>query len=146
MLIEAAQQFPTVVFTIGLGVCLIYWLFVLLGALDMDLFGHADVDGGGADVGHDVGGHDVDAGHGHDLDADHGHSSSLWSGLGLSKVPITISISAIMLVCFFLSILGMHYAPSFLGEASWVQATVAADRTARPARRACSIERTVRAC
>lgn len=119
MLIEAAQQFPTVVFTIGLGVCLIYWLFVLLGALDIDLFGHADVDGGGADVG----GHDVDAG-GHDLDADHGHTSSLWSGLGLAKVPITISISAIMLVCFFLSILAMHYAPSFLGEASWVQAAI----------------------
>jgi hypothetical protein len=127
MLIEAAQQFPTVVFTIGLGVCLIYWLFVLLGALDIDLFGHADVDGGGADVGgHDVGGHDVDidAGHGHDIDADHGHSSSLWGGLGLSKVPITISISAIMLVCFGLSIAAMHYAPSVLGEASWVQAAI----------------------
>jgi hypothetical protein len=129
MLIEAAQQFPTVVFTIGLGVCLIYWLFVLLGALDIDLFGHADVDGGGVDVGghdvgHDVGGHDVDAGHGHDLDADHGHTSSLWGGLGLSKVPITISISAIMLVCFFLSMLAMHYAPSVLGEASWVQAAI----------------------
>jgi hypothetical protein len=125
MLIEAAQQFPTVVFTIGLGVCLIYWLFVLLGALDIDLFGHADVDGGGADVGgHDVGGHDVDVDAGHDLDADHGHSSSLWGGLGLSKVPITISISAIMLVCFGLSIAGTHYATNLFGDASWAQAAI----------------------
>src|ERR1043165_2531397 len=51
MLIEAAQQFPTVVFTIGLGICLIYWLFVLIGALDIDLFGDADVSGAGKAIG-----------------------------------------------------------------------------------------------
>jgi hypothetical protein len=120
MLIEAAQEFPTVVFTIGLGICLIYWLFVLLGALDIDLFGDAsgagkaigDVAGAGKAVG-DVGGADA---HGNDLDVDGG----LWSGLGLSRVPITISISAIFLVCFCISLLGMHYVPGLLGNASWV--------------------------
>ena len=40
-LIDASLQFPTVVFTIGLGIVLVYWLFVLLGALDIDLLGGA---------------------------------------------------------------------------------------------------------
>lgn len=133
MLIEAAQQFPTVVFTIGLGICLIYWVFVLIGALDIDLFGDADVSGAGKAIG-DVGGHDLgdvggagkaigEAGGGdHDLDVDGG--GGVWSGLGLSKVPITISISTIFLVCWCISLLAMHYAPDFLGTASWVSAAV----------------------
>lgn len=129
MLIEAAQQFPTVVFTIGLGICLIYWLFVLIGALDIDLFGDAgdaDVSGAG---GHDVGdvadaGKAIGDGHdGHDanLDVDGG---GLWSGLGLSKVPITISVSAIFFVCWCISLLAMYYVPDMLGTAAWVQYTV----------------------
>ena len=133
MLIEAAQQFPTVVFTIGLGICLIYWLFVLIGALDIDLFGDADVSGagkaiggGGGDIG-DVGdvagaGKAIGEGHDHDLDVDGG--GGLWSGLGLSKVPITISISAIFFVCWCISLLAMHYVPDMLGTAAWVQYTV----------------------
>ena len=32
-LIEASLRFPVVVFTIGLGIVLVYWLFVLLGGL-----------------------------------------------------------------------------------------------------------------
>jgi hypothetical protein len=35
-------SFPTVVFTVMLSLSLIYWLFVILGALDMDLLGSAD--------------------------------------------------------------------------------------------------------
>ena len=122
MLIDAALQFPTVVFTIGLGITLIYWLFVLLGALDIDLFGHGghgDVDVGGHDVGggHDAGGHD--AGDGGDA-GDAGHGAGVWSGLGLSKVPITISASAIFLVCWCVSLLAMRYAQPAFGSASWV--------------------------
>jgi len=134
MLIEAAQQFPTVVFTIGLGICLIYWLFVLLGALDIDLFGDADVSGdgdlsGAAKAIGDVGGAgeaigDVGAnGAGdHDLDIDGG--GGLWSGLGLSKVPITISVSTIFLVCWCISLLAMHCLPDVLGTESWMTAAV----------------------
>ncbi len=123
MLIEAAQQFPTVVFTIGLGICLIYWLFVLIGALDIDLFGDADISGAGKAIG--GGGHDLgDAGGAgdHDLDIDGG--GGLWSGLGLSKVPITISVSAIFFVCWCISLLAMHYVPDMLGNATWVQYTL----------------------
>jgi hypothetical protein len=38
-LFEACLRVPTVFFTIALGIVLLYWLFVLIGALDIDLFG-----------------------------------------------------------------------------------------------------------
>jgi hypothetical protein len=114
MLVDAALAFPTVVFTIALGICLVYWLFVLLGALDIDLFGHdADV-GGGHDVGgHDAGGHD--AGDGHDV-----NGGGLWNVLGLGTVPLTISISFIVLVCWCMSLLLMHY----VGDHGWLRAVM----------------------
>jgi hypothetical protein len=112
MLVDAALAFPTVVFTIALGICLVYWLFVLLGALDIDLFGHdVDVDVSGA--GHDVG---ADA-HGHDLDADAG---GVWNVLGLGTVPLTISISFIVLICWCISLLTMHY----VGDHGWLRAVM----------------------
>jgi hypothetical protein len=129
MLIEAAQQFPTVVFTIGLGICLIYWLFVLIGALDIDLFGDADISGAGKAIGDvagagkgigDVAGAGKAAGD-HDVDLDTG---GIWGGLGLSRVPITISVSAIFFVCWCISLIAMHYVPDMLGNASWVQYTM----------------------
>lgn len=116
MLIETALHFPTVVFTIGLGIALIYWLFVLLGALDIDIgadggdgVGDGVGDGGG-DVDGEVGKGDVGGG--------------VWGGLGLSRVPITISVSAILLVCWVLSMIASHYLPSWLGEASWISAAI----------------------
>ncbi len=86
--LAAILAFPTVIYTILLGVVIAYWLFVLLGALDINLLGDADLDGHGTDLA--VGGHghadglgahgahghaDVHmAGHGHDLHVDgHGH-------------------------------------------------------------------------
>jgi hypothetical protein len=96
-LVDASLQFPTVVFTISLGIILVYWAFVLLGALDIDLLG------GDADV-HvhtDVHVHaDVDV----DADAaDHG------LGLGLGDVPLTISISVIVVVAWCASLLAASY-------------------------------------
>ena len=111
-LFEASLRFPTVVFTIGLGIVLVYWLFVLLGALDIDLLGGGDhdVDFGGHDVGgHDVGGHDA---HDGDLDAD-----GVFAKLGLGVVPITISISFIMLVGWCGSLLVMYYS----GGPTWLK-------------------------
>jgi len=93
----ASLQFPTVVFTIALGIALVYWLFVLLGALDIDLFGGEHLDG------HD-GGHDLD------VDAD-----GMWHSLGLGSVPLTISISTILLVAYCACLLAMHYL-----AASWL--------------------------
>lgn len=100
-LIAASLRFPTVVFTIALGIALVYWLFVLLGALDIDLFGHDVGDAGG----HDLGGHDA-GGDGHDVDAD---ADGLWHFFGFGTVPLTISISFIILVCWCGSLLGATY-------------------------------------
>jgi len=95
-LFESSLQFPTVIFTIALGIALVYWLFVLVGALDLDLLGggHVDMDMD-MSVDHDVG---------HDVDAD-----GVWGSLGLGTVPLTISISMILLVAWVASLMGDYY-------------------------------------
>jgi hypothetical protein len=128
-LVVASLQFPTVVFTIALGIVIVYWLFVLIGALDIDLFGgdvDVDVSGGakgigymvtggakggaealhaGADAGGEVGG-DADG----DLDG-----GGLWHVLGLGDVPVTISVSLITVLAWVGSLLAMHS----LGIGGW---------------------------
>jgi hypothetical protein len=132
-LATASLQFPTVVFTIVLGIVLVYWLFVLLGALDIDLFGgdvDVDVSGaakgvgdlltggakGGAEAFHADAGGDVDAGG--DADVDGG---GIWHGLGLGDVPVTISVSLIVMISWCGSLLVMHY---IAGNAGWQRAAV----------------------
>ena len=41
----ASMAFPTVVYTIPLGLSLLYWVFVILGALDIDMFTPDGADG-----------------------------------------------------------------------------------------------------
>lgn len=133
-LVVASLQFPTVVFTIALGIVLVYWVFVLLGALDIDLFGgdvDVDVSGaakgigdvltggakGGAEAFHvhgDVGG-DAGGDVGGDADAD-ASGGGLWHGLGLGDVPVTISVSLITLVSWCGSLLATHYV---FGTGGW---------------------------
>lgn len=128
-LVEASLRFPTVVFTIGLGIALIYWLFVLLGALDIDLFGgdadQIEIAGAGKGVGDALAGAKggAEALKGADVDAG-GGGGSIWAALGFAAVPITISISVVFLVCWVLSLLAMHYAPEIVGAGSWVAPTV----------------------
>jgi hypothetical protein len=115
-LVQASLRFPTVVFTIALGIAVLYWLFVVLGALDLDLLGggHGDVDfdvGGGHDIG---GGHD--AGGDADGDVDGG---GVWHSLGLGVVPLTISLSVIIVVCWCGSLLSTTY---IAGDSGWGRA------------------------
>lgn len=122
MLLSASLQFPTVVFTIALGIALVYWLFVLLGALDIDILGggDADVSGaakgigealtGGAKAGVEAVKLDFD------VDAD---SGGVWSGLGLKSVPMTITVSIVLLCSWCGSLLLMHYLVPALGLGSW---------------------------
>jgi hypothetical protein len=107
-LVDASLQFPTVVFTISLGIILVYWAFVLLGALDIDLFGDADVH-----VHTDVHVHaEVHA----DADVDvHDHS------LGLGDVPLTISVSVIVVVAWCASLLAAYYV---IGPVTWQRVAV----------------------
>jgi hypothetical protein len=126
-LFEASLRFPTVVFSLGLSIALIYWVFVLLGALDIDLFdgGQPDFAGAGKGVGDALAGGvkgGAEALKGADADVDGG--DGLWAGLGLGKVPITIALSVVFLVCWALSLLAMSYAPEVVGTGSWVAPTV----------------------
>jgi len=125
-LFEASLRFPTVVFTIALGITLIYWVFVLLGALDIDLLGGGDVSGaakgiGDAMVGGAKGGAEALHGHGGGDGVD--HDGGL---LGLSNVPITISISFVVLSGWCLSLLGSHYGGKVLGSSALIGLVVLA--------------------
>lgn len=144
-LVDAALQFPTVVFTIALGVAMVYWLFVLLGALDLDLFGDADVSGAAKGVGEALTGGGKGAGEalaggakaagealtggakaaGHGLgDSDggvDGDGGGVWNSLGLGDVPVTISVSLIVLLSWTGSLLVMHH---LAGSAGWLRAVV----------------------
>lgn len=133
-LVVASLQFPTVVFTIALGIVIVYWLFVLIGALDIDLFGgdvDVDVSGaakgvgdvltggakGGAEALHTGGDAGGEVGGDADGDVDGG---GLWHVLGLGDVPVTISVSLITVLAWVGSLLATHY----LGIGGWLTVVV----------------------
>ena len=109
-------SFPTVVFTVLLGIAGVYWLLVILGTLGLDVL---DADHGG-DAGHGDAGHG-DAGHG-DGGSGHAHGDPgivaiLLGPLKLNAVPMTIVVSMIAfwgwLVAHFLG----HFAQ--LSHSNW---------------------------
>ncbi|MEM9188306.1 MAG: hypothetical protein AAGF12_03980 [Myxococcota bacterium] len=124
--VAIAFGFPTVVFTAGILLSLMYWLFVMLGALDLDLGADADVgdagvgDAGAGDAG--MGDADIDLGEGDFGDGDVGDDltgaadvgeagdgggggagggegalAALLGVFSLRKAPITISLSLLFL-------------------------------------------------
>lgn len=112
-LIDASLRFPTVIFTIGLGIALVYWLFVMLGALDIDLLGGGDASGAAKGIGDAVGGA---KGAGEAVKPDVGDGDGgVFKFLGLAGVPVTISVSVIFLLGWVLSLLAMHYGADALG-------------------------------
>lgn len=104
--LDAILAFPTVLFTILLGVVTAYWLFVMLGALDVDLLG------------------DVDGGEVIDLDGDgspDGFTGVIHS-LGLAGVPLTLVLSLLVLAAWVLCLISMQ----LLGNrAAWIGAGAA---------------------
>lgn len=116
-LFEASLRFPTVIFTIGLGVALVYWLFVLLGALDIDVFGGdaaAGASKGSVEALKGIKG--ISGGGETDGLADGHDGGGFWDFVGIAHVPITISFSVIVLLGWVLSVLGMHHGPSVIGD------------------------------
>jgi hypothetical protein len=125
--LESILAFPTVFFTILMGVTLTYWLFVILGAVGIDVL-DGDVDlsagakaasgileggakaAGGMFEGADAHGH---AGHDHDADGD---STGLFASLGFAGIPVTISFSFVIFASWILSIASRHTAFSLLGN------------------------------
>lgn len=89
-------SFPTVVYTTGLGVVLVYWLTVILGALDVDVFG---VDG---DLDLDVDVADATDG---GVEGASGLAAIL-TVLRLRHAPLTVSISVLTLAAWVFSYVG----------------------------------------
>lgn len=114
---NASLSFPTVIFTIGLGIALIYWVFVLLGALDIDILGGGDVSGAAKGIGDAVGAAKGVGPKGIDT------GDSL---LGLGRVPITISLSLVLLAGWSASLLGMYYGTRTIGDYVWLSLVVLA--------------------
>ena len=131
-----ALSFPSVVFTVLLGVVLIYWTFVMVGVIHIGegsegaLEGHIDgaskgllegavdhLGGGHADVG-DIGGEhgdigdaggghgDVDAGDGDD--SGHGALAAIMSALHLRSAPATVIFSLIITFAWLVSVVTMQ--------------------------------------
>jgi len=76
--VDTALSFPAVVLGVLLVVVVAYWLLVLLGTLDFDLAG------GDADTG----------------------DGDFFDGVGLGGVPVTVTLSVLVLVAWFVSIVG----------------------------------------
>lgn len=125
--LDAAFTFPTAVFTVLLAFVLLYWLTVILGALDLDtLDGLLGVEGAegaadGALEGLDSGDF-ADAGDAGDLaDAEgaEGTSGGWLDRLGVSGVPLTITLSFFAFFGWILSYLGMKYFANAGVVAGW---------------------------
>ncbi len=119
--LAASLSFPTVVFTVLLGIAAVYWLLVILGALGLDML---DADGGGDHAGHDLGhgdaghvhadGHAEGPGH-HDVPAS--LLSSFFVTLRLDSLPLTVTLSLVFFWAWLVSHTSTHY---WLGyQAHW---------------------------
>jgi len=78
--LDTALSFPAVVLGFLLVVVVLYWLLVLLGTMDIDLVGGDDGDGGDGD--------------------------GLLDGIGLGGVPFTVTVSVLIVVGWFVSLVG----------------------------------------
>jgi hypothetical protein len=110
--------FPVVIYTVLLGAAIIYWLFVMVGAIHLDS-GDGAADGllDGADGGHHVDAGDAGGDTGGDADAggDHGDVGDAPGGLAgmmaalkLRSVPVTIVFSLLALFSWIFSIIGVE--------------------------------------
>lgn len=130
-LLYAAFSPVNIALTVLLVLIVLYWLAVIVGALDIH-FLHVDVDAGGdvhvdlhadADAGADLHlDHDLDVGHdlhvdqdadvGHDVHADGGfHAGGLRAVLGffyLGEVPLMVLVSILVLAMWMMSIIANH--------------------------------------
>lgn len=124
--LAASLSFPTVVFTVLLGIAAVYWLLVIAGALGLDML---DADGGGDHAGHDIAHGHVDAGDVHveaahaEAHADGAHAShvaghhdtdatflsSIFVTLKLDALPLTVTLSLIFFFAWLVSHLSSHY-------------------------------------
>lgn len=100
-IVEHAIRMVNLPFTVLLGLVIIYWLLVMVGAMDMDLFSdvHTHVDG---DVGHHVeGAHDAHSHH-------EGAFTKVLKFAGVGDVPVMFILS-VMSLCMWMFSMAAHY-------------------------------------
>lgn len=107
--LQIILSLPTLLYTILLGVALLYWLFVILGALDLDIFdldGDLDVDvhvgGEGLHVDTHIDAPSADA----EAQGEVNALVRLLGALGWTGVPITITLSVFFLFNWVLNYIG----------------------------------------
>ncbi|MDP2633899.1 MULTISPECIES: OB-fold-containig protein [unclassified Pseudoalteromonas] len=93
--LNLAFSFPTAVFTTLLLVVILFWLITLVGFADIDMF-ESDLD----------------------IDADAAQTSSVssWFNLGFGGVPITVSLSLIVMTSWLISIYTHKLFAHLLGD------------------------------
>jgi len=111
-LFEAAFSGVNIIPTILLLLILIYWIFVILGALDMD-FLDVEVDSGEVDLDMDIDA-DVDTGIDTDLDTDTDLGSvafmnSILTFFNLGRIPFMVWLSFLFIPMWCISILTNHF-------------------------------------
>ena len=89
------SSFPTALFTILLGVCVLYWLCAVLGVVDIDILDVDVPDGDFGDAASDTSNINALAG--------------LLLKLGLNGVPLTIIISIIAVIGWTLCYFVVHF-------------------------------------
>jgi hypothetical protein len=139
-LLGIALSFPAVVYTVLLGVSLVYWVFVVVGAAHVNLLGEGAADGAldgavegsldgvakgaleGAAKGAMEGAADAfDGGDGHHAgDGDDGALSGMMASLRLRSAPATVVLSVLILFSWLLSVVGMQFVESLVGTTAFV--------------------------
>lgn len=101
--LRTALAFPTVLFSFALLVVIAFWLLALMGGVSAHGHGgHAGHGGHG-----DGGGHGGRGGHGHDGEHGHGRGGEgLLAAAGLGGVPVTVVLSLLTAVAWFVSLAG----------------------------------------
>tara|TARA_R110000737_G_C14623611_1_gene494128 strand:- start:10734 stop:11366 length:633 start_codon:yes stop_codon:yes gene_type:complete len=97
-LLEVASQFPTVIYSTLLGIVVVYWLIGMLGLIDLDFSGGADLD--------------VDS----DVNFSTGGLTGLFLTFGLTGVPFTLVISIVILICWLMSFYLQFYLLTWLPD------------------------------
>jgi hypothetical protein len=119
--LTASLAFPSVIFTVVLGLAVTYWLFVILGAIDLDhgADGHVDLDGVAKGVleGAAKGAAEALADAGADA-AMEGHDglASIFVSLELNRAPATVVLSFFAAFGWVISVVAMLVAqPAWAG-------------------------------
>ncbi|MDB4936873.1 MAG: hypothetical protein JWP87_3845 [Labilithrix sp.] len=128
--LAVALSFPCVVYTVLLGIAIVYWLFVMIGAVHLDggdgaVDGALDGAGAGAADGIDGGGHADAGGHADGADGDlgdggdgahHGALAAMMASLKLRSAPATLVLSVIVLFSWLFSVFGMQASAAWVPE------------------------------